>query len=244
MILMMVGDFVRGETHYPEIVHLLDPFCFAGVMDTVDSLGIAERNTALLPIIPSVLANRIIWLAVSVCLFFASLWRFDFKYFIARSSKKKAGGAGEENGQTGRPRAIPAMPHVTTVHDGLSLISRAFRFAWADFRSLSRTAFFRFVMALFFVCFMLTHMVWTSQYYITTSHLPLTYTLTYARIPSIVMIIIIMIVLAVEHLFRERRTGVWQVTDAMPAPNWLFVVSKFITLAGVAFSIMAMILVT
>ncbi len=86
--------------------------------------------------------------------------------------------------------------------------------------------------------------MWTSQYYITTSHLPLTYTITYARIPMTVMLGIVMIVLAVEFLFRERAFGVWQIIDAMPAPNWLFPVSKFITQALVAFTLMAMAMLT
>lgn len=241
MFLVMVGDFVRGETHYDSIVHLLDPFSWAGVMDTVDSLGIAERNTAYLPLIPSVIVNRIMWLAVSIVLFLSALWRFDFKYFIAGKSKKKASQTEELDAETGRTNEIPAA---TMAYNSFSMFSRAFRFAWVDYRSLSRSAFFRFVMAIFFLSFLLTHLVWTSQYYITTSHLPLTHTITYARIPMIVMIGIVMIILAVEHLFRERTSGVWQITDAMPVPNWLFMASKFITQALIAFTLIAMALVT
>ena len=237
MVLIMLGDFVRGETHYDTIVHLIEPFGWTGVMDTVDSLGIAERNTAYLPLIPSVIANRIIWFSVSLVLFFSALWRFDFKYFIAKASKKKAAQTEQLD-----PAAIFSnnIPPAVMSYDSIPMLLRAFRFAWADFKSISRSAFFRFAMVLFFLSFLLTHLVWTSQYYITTSHLPLTYTITYARIPMTVMLGIVMIVLAVEFLFRERASGVWQIVDAMPAPNWLFPVSKFITQALVALTLMTM----
>jgi len=241
MMMVMIPYSMREQTSYPLLLQMIDPFGYSIVLEIIDGMSIAQRNTAYLPVSGGLLLNRVIWISISIVMFIASFIRFDFKYFIARPSKKKTVIEGDfKETHVLRNKSISFTP----VFSRGSFFSKAFRFAWMDFKGMARTPFFRFVMVFLCTCFLLNNFCWTSEYYITTSHLPLTSVMTFVRIIMMVMTFLFIILFSGELLFKDRGSGVWQITDAMPTPSWVFILSRFFTLAGVVFLISTLMLAT
>ena len=66
-----------------------DPFGFVAVEYYYDHASTFEKNNGLMDISGYVLANRLIWLSVTVLVFLLGYRKFSFKHFIAKSSKAK-----------------------------------------------------------------------------------------------------------------------------------------------------------
>ncbi len=126
------------------------------------------------------------------------------------------------------------MPAVTPVFSVRELLRKSLRLAWMELKNITRPVVFRIVMLLLFVMFVGYNFIWNTQYYITTSHLPLTYIMSFVRAPLGVVLAIFIMLWAGEVLFKDRKSGIWQITDAMPAPAWVFVSSRFTAMSGVA----------
>ena len=239
MMAFITSVALREQSSYPFFTQLLDPFGYSIVVNISDNMSLVERNTAYLPVNHVFLLNRLVWLSVSIIMFIASFLRFDFKYFIALPSKKKVMLEEKPEKLYVRNNKIIAL---TPVFTSASLFGKSFRFAWMDFKSMTRSVVFRIVLVFLFLMFLGYNFLWTSEYYITTSHLPITSVMTFVRAPMMVMILVMILIFSGELLFKDRKSGVWQITDAMPTPSWVFILSRFITLAGVAFIISTLLL--
>lgn len=240
MMIFITSVSLREKASYAFLLQLIDPFGHTIAMNLIDDMNIIDRNTAYLPVPPILLYNRLSWLLITAVMFIASFRKFNFKYFIIRTSKKKK--VIQENFKQSHPHNIRNI-NFTPVFSRSSLFSKAFRFAWRDFKSMTSSIFFRIVMFFLFFLFLGYNFFWASEYYITTSHLPLTSVATWVRVPMLVMVLVMIMIFSGELLFKDRKSGVWQITDAMPTPSWVFILSRFITIAGVALIISTLLII-
>jgi ABC-type transport system involved in multi-copper enzyme maturation permease subunit len=241
LMLFAILATLRENTSFPLLTELMDPFGYCSVLNMIDNMGLVERNTGYLPVNRLFLMNRLLWLSVSALMFMVAFLKFNFKYFITPPSGGKR--VSEKENETSSIAETRLGP-VLSVFSSASFLGKSFRLGWMDFKNMTRSVGFRMVLISLFFTFLGFNLLWTEEYYITTSPLPLTSVMTFARLPMMVMILVIMIIFAGEMLFKDRNSGVWQITDAMPTPSWVFVLSRFIALAGGAFVISALLLLT
>lgn len=239
LICFLIAVSVRGESSAVLIVELLDPFGYCSVKHITDKMDILELNTAYLPVSTALLWNRMIWGAVSILLFGFSFLKFKFKHFVAQTAKRPCRqdepvclAQQGELFQKDNGNAAPVPEY------GLrTCLVKSVGFAWLEMKILFRSPIFSFVIVTLFLMFLGYNFLWTSAQYLTTSHLPLTSVMTYPRIPMMIVIALMLLILSGELLFKDRNFGVWQLTDAMPTPSWVFILSRWLTMGIVAFCI-------
>jgi ABC-type transport system involved in multi-copper enzyme maturation permease subunit len=242
LICFLIAVSVQSESSLILIVELLDPFGYCSVKHITDKMDMLEFNTAYLPVSTELLWNRMIWGAVSIFLFGVSFLKFKFKHFVAQTAKKPRRQkepvcpAQEKPFQKNRSNAVPVPEYGPR-----SCLVKSVEFAWLEMKSLFRSPIFSFIMITLFLMFLGYNFLWTSAQYLTTSHLPLTSVMTYARIPMMIVIAMMLLILSGELLFKDRSSGVWQLIDAMPTPSWVFVLSRWLTMGIVAFCIASLI---
>jgi len=229
---VMVGLALKDSSTYVLLLSLIDPFGYVVAEKIINSMSIVERNTAYLALNAEFLINRLLWLGLTGIMFIISFKKFNFKYFIKILATKQ--NKIPEN-IAGTARQQLEMSVVTPVYSVRELLRKSLRLAWLELKNITRPVVFRIVMLLLFVMFVGYNFIWNTQYYITTSHLPLTYIMSFVRAPMGVVLAIFIMLWAGEVLFKDRKSGIWQITDAMPAPTWVFVLSRFIAMSGVAF---------
>lgn len=236
-ILFLLSTSARKDSLYPLAVELLDPFGYCSVESLTETMGVRELNTAYLPVTPTLLLNRVIWGAVSLLLFAAAFMKFNFKTFAVRFVKKT-----EQEKNTTKPisrtkiHALPSQSHGLTAN-----LSKSLQLTWDNLKAMLVSPGILAIMATLFLMFLGYNFFWTSAYYLTASHLPLTSVMTYIRIPMMLVIGILLLILSGELLFKDRTAGIWQIVDAMPTPSWVFVLSRFLAMAGIAFLLITLI---
>ena len=229
--MVMVGLALKDSSTHVFLLSLIDPFGYVVTEKIINSMSIVERNAAYLPLNTAFLINRLICLSLTGIMFVIAFKKFNFKYFI-KSLSTKQNKIQENINSAARPQL--KMPAVTPVFSVRELLRKSLRLAWLELKNITRPVVFRIVMLLLFVMFVGYNFIWNTQYYITTSHLPLTYIMSFVRAPMGVVLAIFIMLWAGEVLFKDRKSGIWQITDAMPAPTWVFVLSRFTAMSGVA----------
>ena len=238
-ILFLLSTSARKDSLYPLIIELFDPFGYCSVESITDKMDVLELNSAYLPVTPTLLLNRLIWGAMSLFLFVTALLKYNFKTFTARFVKKSPGKENAVNSFSQAGQAVsPAMKQGFASH-----LVKSLQLTASDMKNILGSPIFLGITATLFLMFLGYNFFWTSAYYLTTSHLPLTSVMTYIRIPMLVVISLILLILSGELLFKDRTAGVWQIVDAMPTPSWVFVLSRLLAMAGVAFLILSLIFV-
>ncbi len=232
-IILLVMLSVRNDTAYPLAVKLLEPFGCNCVEAIKENMDILQFNTAYLPISTPLFLNRLIWLTVSVLLFVVSLLRFNFKGFVALPGKTTK----QEKVITESVMGIGNPVSLFLNYGTLSYHIRSVKFAMVNVRRIFTSPGFLVMLATLFFLFLGYNFLWTSTNYLTTSHLPLTYTMTLIRIPMMVVIGVMILILSGEVLFKDRISGLWTIVDAMPTPSWVLIISRFLTMGVVAFII-------
>ncbi len=238
-ILFLLSTSARKDSLYPLAIELLDPFGYCSVESLTETMGVQELNNAYLPVTSTLLFNRLIWGMVSLLLFAVALLKFNFKAFAVRFVKKSS----QETAFT-KPalRAKPSAPLALNHSFSFNLL-KSLQLSAENWKNTLSSPPFLSIMATLFLMFLGYNFFWTSAYYLTASHLPLTSVMTYIRIPMMIVIGIMLLILSGELLFKDRTSSVWQITDAMPTPTWVFVLSRFLTMAGIAFLIVTLIFV-
>jgi len=238
-ILFILSTSVREDTFYRFVIELLDPFGYCALEALTEKMDVLELNTAYLRLSPTLLLNRLIWGGVSLLLLVAAFLKFNCKTFIAPSIPPQ-----KHEKDTGQSKSRPALPASLTLGHGF--ISNVRMTVELTFNNLNHTVTslsFLMISGTLFLMFLGYNFFWTSAHYLTASHLPLTSVMTLPRISMMVVMSIILILLSGELLFKDRTSGVWKIVDAMPTPSWVFVISRFLTMGGVAFLLFSLILV-
>jgi ABC-type transport system involved in multi-copper enzyme maturation permease subunit len=238
-ILFLLSVSVHEDTVYGLVVELLDPFGYCSVESITQKMDVLELNSAYLPVSFTLLLNRIGWLTISFILFVAALLKFNCKTFIAHFVPKKR----QDKRAAKSSMSATSSPPLTLTYGIVWDLVRTMKFSFRNLKDIIGSPIFLAVAATLFLMFLGYNFFWTSAYYLTTSHLPLTSIMTYVRIPMMVVISIILIILSGELLFKDRTSGVWKIVDAMPTPSWVLVLSRFLTMGGVAFLLISLIFV-
>ncbi len=244
VFLFLVCEALSANSPFISAIKIADPFGYVYTREVVDSMTVADKNTALLPIGELLLFNRLLWMGIGLAAFLYSYFRFDFRYFIqtAFGSKKKAR---LDYVQASHDAAFShvVVPHVKRVFSFGENMRKVWRLSYAEFLNVVRPASFRIVLLVVAVMFFLYMILWNPVYYI-GDQVPLTSGMTSTRLHTNFLMIILLMIWSGELFFKDRTIGLWQITDAIPMPSWVSLVSRFIAMCGVGLVISLTMLVS
>ena len=229
-ILQVVAGQLLGDVTHHTAAALLDPFGMRTVALATRYWSVAQQNTQLPELTGLLLANRAIWLAVATVLLALTwiLFRPDREGLRWRRKRRKAAA------RVAPPVSAPALalPRVHTRDDRgahwIQYLASARRYTFSVLRGVP------FLVMLLFGLANLTATLALSGKIFGTPVYPVTHTmLSDLRGTFQFLLWIILIFYAGELVWRERSQRTSEVSDAMPAPNWVGLASKLTALLAV-----------
>lgn len=188
-----------------------------------------EANTLALELTPSLLGNRLLWLAISVAIVVVAVWRFRF-------AERGASGRGVKQ-QLALASKLAAVKPVVVKRLPATTPQRA---AWSQLRT--RTVFemalvFKspafWVLAIVGALYLFSTLNIAGRYY----GIPI-WPRTFAIIDvvqgaSTLIGLLMAIYFSGEIVWRDRERRINEIIDVTPLPNWIFIISKLAAVAGV-----------
>jgi ABC-2 type transport system permease protein len=211
---------------------LVDPFGLRAMGVMTEYWSIAERNSRIVPLAGLLLANRLLWLAVAGAIFAFAAWKFRFAHSAVERKAKVT--------SVPDPAAVRATPPVRTIQ--LPPVVRRFDVAarWAQFRSVTRTSFWRVVRNRYFgailgggLLYLLLAARSVGQLFGTN-----TYPVTHQMVDILggtfgLFILVIIAFYSGELVWAERDAHMHQIYDATPVSNVITFLAKLTSMIGV-----------
>ncbi|WP_115004258.1 M1 family aminopeptidase [Xanthomonas campestris] len=212
------------------IATLADPLGIRALSQTLRYWSVEQRNQGLPPLSGYLLANRALWLCMSALLFAAmfSLFRTE-----RSGTGRRRGAAPSAPTQPASTLATAVSRLTVTPHFGVGTawkqLLRQIRF---DTLGVVRSAPFLVLLILGLANFIPTALF--RQLYYGTAVLPVTSVMLEALQNSYSFLLIIVVLFyAGELVWKERSNRIDGITDAMPVPDWVPLLGKFVALLGV-----------
>ncbi|MCG8343421.1 MAG: hypothetical protein MI684_11380 [Chlorobiales bacterium] len=244
VLMFLVAEAVSGNSPYITAIMIGDPFGFVYTKEIVDGMTVAEKNTGFLPVDEVFLVNRLLWAGIGLFAFTYSYFQFSFRNFIqaAFGSVRKTL---QDDVVASHDASFThvAVPHVKRVFSIGEYFRKLGRFALVEFLNVVRPASFKVVLMVIAAMFFLYMVLWNPVYYV-GAQVPLTSGMTTTRLHTGFLMIILLMIWSGELFFKDRTTGLWQITDSIPTPSWVTLLSRFVAMCGVALIISLTMLVS
>ena len=240
----LIAQQLMRDADNRTLAALVDPFGMRAVSVLTEYWTIAERNTRLVTLEGVLLWNRALWIGVALAVSALLAWRFSFASAAEAGPgrRRKPGAAGEAS----EPLPTPAVPlqvpeahvHAATGIDAWRLVPHR---VWLEFRETAKNIYFAVLVlaGLLFLVFAST----TIGDIFGTSTWPVTFQMTGLVSGTFAGFMLVIIAFyAGELVWRERDNRLDQISDALPTPTWLPLVSKTIALMLVPAVLQAMLM--
>ena len=229
MFLLMQVSYESGSGG--SVYAYADPFGFVAVENYYDNASSFDKNNGIISVSGYVLANRLIWLGVTLVIFLLGYRKFSFKHFIAKTVKSKLLTVPKGKGLFGKTAEIPAVKHSFFQKDYLL---KLFSLSKLEFLNIVRPVSFKIIVGILMFMVFMQNVLFNANYYI-GAEVPLTSNMTFFRLPWGVFIVMLLMIWSGELFFKEKTVKIWQITDALPVPVWVTQLSKFFASCGLAF---------
>lgn len=236
LIIYIVALNLLQGPEYREMNALSDPFIFTTFMEMTRYWTAVERNTTLLSYEGYLLTNRLIWLGITLVLGVLSYVMFSFRTAakLPKERKSKKDRADDERrdqvkiGVTGTP--------IWGRSTALAQFMLRTRFEVASvFKSLP------FLIIVGFSLFIAITALLNRNVGYGLDALPITRLMVEAILDGFELgLLVLLIFYSADIIWRERMAKFNEIIDALPTPNWVFVVSKLTALAMVLLSVMVL----
>ena len=234
LILYFIGQNLLQAPEYREMKAMADPLVFSTFIEITRYWTAVERNSTLISYDGLLLINRMIWFGITAAIVAASYFMFSFrapaKLAKERVNKKEAADLARKDQIPLGNKGTPAWNKATS---------------WAQFKL--RTGFevssvyksLPFMIIIGFSLFLLL----TALINRTLAYGIEAYPVTRLMVQAIqgglgLALIVVLIFYSADIIWRERSAKFNEIIDALPTPNWVFVVSKLVALAFILASIM------
>ncbi len=232
-ILFIILEGVSHTATNIGIIEILDPFAYVYVAEALDTVPTHLKNTTFLPFRPNFFINKILWLSLTFIGLFWAYKRFSFSYFIQKKSSKEKVETTNNINKSVLKLTPSTFPKVKLNHTTSAYISKFFRLAKLEFMNLVRPKSFRIIFGIVVLLFLLQNFLFNASHYIGAEQ-PLTTIMTVNRIILGAFIVILVLIWTGELIFKEKTTNLWQITDTLPLPIWVRLLSKYVAMAGVS----------
>jgi len=229
-MLFIMAEGTRENAMSLLLVHLIEPYCYTWVFDLMDKMTVPMKNYGYIHLDSVYWLNRAIWFSISALLIFFSFKKFSFKYFIIKPVNKKQ--ISNDNSEIVTKNELN-----WSGNKRFSLsenIKKMFRLSFLELKNTIRPVGFSIICGMLALMFFGYNYMWNADYYIGTDTLPITSMMTFTRLPNGIFMFIILAVFAGELLYKERTVSFWQITDTLPVPTWVTLLSKYIAMVGVS----------
>ncbi|NSL86898.1 hypothetical protein ECE50_008655 [Chitinophaga sp. Mgbs1] len=233
MLLMIFAETTFDSK--PAMV-LADPTAFSVLHYQLLHLSPDEKNHFSASLSGLLLCNRLIWTGLSLLLLFIAAGRFSFTFFSAVVQQRRKKLTQEEQHPSTAPvfHAAP-LPVVQQRFSTGASWRQVASLSWLEFKTVVRPVGFKLFLSLILIIYICYVAVWQQQYYSTAPTLPVTIEVTGVTLPLSFYFLMFLIINTTELLFKNERTGFWQISDALPVPSWTSVLSKILAMVLVAF---------
>jgi ABC-type transport system involved in multi-copper enzyme maturation permease subunit len=220
-----------GDLDNQAVVSMADPFGWSSFRVMTQYWTVAERNTQLLPFSGILLLNRILWLFIATGILFYTVFKYRLKTGEASGrGRRRVQIAIERETDTGEGAAASAAAEAP---EAILDFSPRGRFAQLlshtvfETKSVLRSMPFLVVM-LFGAANLIARLFLTRR---GSSPWPLTQEML-DRIQSGFWIypMLVIAIYSADLIWKDRRTRINEITDALPVPNWIPLVSRFAAL--------------
>jgi hypothetical protein len=222
-----VSSYFTDKLDNEPLAAMLDPFGVRAFVLVTKYWTVAEKNTLVVYPAGLLLWNRVLWLAAGAIIFVLGGFRFSF---AERASKRRRTVEPSEV-----PAARPAEPPSTParVHSGMAAALAKFRSSLAvEFVALVRSTVFIVLLAASLLN-VIPSLVFSAREAYGNSSLPVTYTIVnIIRGTLYLFIISILTFFAGSLVWKERESRFDEISDTLPAPDWVPYASKFLSLLG------------
>ena len=234
-ITMIVLFFVQGmseslmsDLDSKTLASLLDPFGSSAISYATEYWNVAERNTNLLPMGGLVLYNRLIWIGVSILIFAATYFKFEFtqEALSFKWFSKKSKVVVKDNFNNLRDINLPKVTIDNSTAWNFKLM---WKISVMNFKFVIKSVPFLILLG-FGILFIIVSYFNTMNIFGT-----LTYPTTWKMllVPSGVFkffILLITFLYSGMLVQRERRAKMYELVDVTHIPNWVQYFSKFLAL--------------
>ncbi len=234
-----IGSSLTSDLKNETLAALIDPFGVQTFQLMTKYWTVAEKNRQAIGFSGLLLWNRLIWLSVAGAVFALSGWRLSF---VARSGRKLRKAIKEDDAVLAP--AVTALPPLAVVP------SPARNGLWTRFRVSLRTEFFGLVKSTSFVVILAAALLNTLPNVIVGASedfgnrsFPVTYRMVELIVGSLYLFIIALVTYFAGVLaWKERDTGMDEIHDSLPLPEWLPYVSKLSALMIALFLIQLLVM--
>ena len=226
-----------------ELGAMLDPFGISTSEHFIRYWTVAERNSMSIPMTGIVLWNRLLWMGISLLLLLFTFWKFDFK-LVGKTSKKQKKKAKLVSSAMSKPKQNIPIPQVKQVFGATTYIQQLFDLSFFYFRWLINQLPFVAIagMGLIFTLIGATIFIGGGVYDVDSY--PTTYRLLEALSDFNLFFLIIIVFYSGELIWKERDVKMNLIYDALPYPNFVATVGKFLALIYVIVALLLILILS
>jgi ABC-2 type transport system permease protein len=243
-LLLVTASIVSGALinllQMPTLGKLLDPVGFISVVGVVSKAWTPiEKNTLLIGMQGSMLANRVLWIGIGLGVLALTCLRFRFGHHAAKAgwwTRLRARRAGRRRQSQETRTPVPLVRHSAVREGGFGFATHArqtFAIAWMSFWTIAKSPAGRVLCAVpILVALAMPALV----HFMGVPFLPKTaQVLTFLTAPVAdnprvpwVLIPLLTVYYTGELVWRERDAGLSQMVDTTPVPEWGFFLGKLL----------------
>jgi ABC-2 type transport system permease protein len=222
------------------IASLADPFALRTLSYMTKYWTSAELNNSLLDFSGVLLANRAIWIGMSLLVFGLTYWSFSFS-----ATRKKGGKAGKKTSTSPAFKPVfvklKALPQAVAQFDTKAQFTQFFNQIQIEWKEVVRSAPFIVIMILGVVNTS-ANLSFATQLYGTTTF-PVTYSvIDIMRGGMYIFTLAIIAYYSGIMVWKERDAKMNEFFDASPFPSWIPFLSKLVAMTGIIFLIQFMLI--
>jgi ABC-type transport system involved in multi-copper enzyme maturation permease subunit len=232
MVLWSVAGALGSEGGNASMAVLLDPFGVRALKQATRYYTSAESNSSLPPLSGLLLMNRLLWTAIAMGMFAATVILFK---------PQRIGSGRAWFGAARKPLAATAAPAVTAARRIAPRFSASTAWSqwWAvlcfDAKGVIKSMPFLVMLLLAIANFVANFTVNGMRF--DSAPYPLTRLLLEELAGGInAVLVIVLIFYSGELIFKEKQVKISDVSDAMPVPNWVPLMAKAAALVAVIFA--------
>jgi ABC-type transport system involved in multi-copper enzyme maturation permease subunit len=220
-----IASALTKDIQYHTIAALIDPLGGEAISQIMRYWSVAERNTQLPELSGLLLLNRLIWAAVAVAMLLATQLLFKAQRQRAKKHWWQRSAKSEEVPVSAPVRPVPKMTATPRAFDASVAFGQFAHLVWFDTKSVLRSIPFLVLLAFGLFNYLGGSPAMESTF--GTSVYPVTaLMMQYMQGSYQFLLIVIVAFYAGDVLWRERDAKLAEVTDSLPVPNWVPLLSK------------------
>ncbi len=223
LVLYVVMSALFNRPQYEDMTALLEPYGLGALFQETRYWTASDRNTQLIPITETYIANRAIWGAVALAALVAAYFLFTFSTRAAKQARKAK--AEEE-----APASAMVAPRVNQRFDFGAAVTQVL--ARAGFEANYVFSSPAFIVLIGIGLFNAGGALWFADQGAGNQTLyPVTMIMAQTLLGAFTIIpVIIATYYSGELVWRDREKRLHEIVDSTPAPDWTFVTPKVLAL--------------